>query len=154
MKIEYLIDNTDFMEEVTGWIYDEFIDNIREDVTYEDVVSSFESSKKDELPIRLIAIEDGRCIGTISLIENDLKGSEYTPWLAAIYVDIPYRNNKIGEQLIERVKKITGDLGYRELYLRTEHAREYYRKLGWQYVESGIDEYGLELEIYKFILTE
>jgi GNAT superfamily N-acetyltransferase len=77
---------------------------------------------------------------------------EYTPWLAGLYVDESYRGEKIGVQLIERVKDIAKELGYDELYLRTEHASNYYRRLKWQFVESCYDDYDLKPDVFKVAL--
>ena len=139
----------DFAEEVAGWLYNEFIKDIRLGISYEQKLASIKMCGKNELPIRLIALIDDKCVGTVSLVQNDLRGCDYTPWLASLYVDVPYRKQKIGEQLVERVKDITRELGYTELYLRTEHAGNYYRRLGWQYIGSQKDEFGLVPEIFK-----
>jgi N-acetylglutamate synthase-like GNAT family acetyltransferase len=78
---------------------------------------------------------------------------DYTPWLAAVYVDKAYRRNKIGEQLIDSAKIIAKELGYNELYLRTEQASHYYRKLGWQFIESCEDDFNLKTDVFKFVLV-
>jgi len=152
MKIDYLTDNIVFAEVVAGWIYNEFIKGIKTDQSYETVLSSIKICYKTELPIRLIAIIDNKCVGTVSIVQNDLRCREYTPWLAALYVDERFRKNKIGQQLIQRVISITASLGYKELYLRTEHASNYYRKLGWQFVEACDDDYNLKPDVFKLLL--
>jgi GNAT superfamily N-acetyltransferase len=133
---------------VAAWIYNEFIKGIRAGVTYESVELAIASCHKTTLPVRLIALQDGQCVGTVSLVSDDLKGSGYTPWLAALYVDKPFRSQKIAEGLIERVKDIMAELGYDKLYLRTEHAAEYYRKRGWTYIETREDEFGLKPSVF------
>jgi GNAT superfamily N-acetyltransferase len=154
MRIEYLADNMDYAGEVATWRYKEFIEGIRSGVTYEQVLSSVKNSKKAEFPICLVAVEDGRCVGTISIVHNDLKFRDYTPWLASLYVDPPYRKRKIGELLVGRIMDIARDMGYGELYLRTEHASGYYRKLNWEFVESCEDEFGLVPDVFKKSLAE
>jgi N-acetylglutamate synthase-like GNAT family acetyltransferase len=95
-----------------------------------------------------------KCVGTIAIVQNDLKCRDYTPWLASLYVDKPFRNNKIGEQLIDKIKNVAAEgLGYSELYLRTEHAGDYYRRLGWQFVESCVDEYGVNTDVFRIMVT-
>ena len=152
MKIEYLCDNIIFADDVAAWIYNEFIKGIKTDRSYESVLSAIKNCSKTELPIRLVAMADNKCVGTVSIVQNDLKCREYTPWLASLYVDVPFRKNKIGEQLIDRVKDIAKGLGYSELYLRTEHASGYYRRLGWQFVESCDDDYNLKPDVFKLTL--
>jgi predicted N-acetyltransferase YhbS len=152
MNIEYLNDNMGFAEQVAEWIYNEFIKEKRSSISYEQVLSSVKTCHKNELPVRLIAKADGRCVGTVAIVQNDLKYSDYSPWLAALYVDEAERKNKIGEKLVEHVKAVVKELGYSEVYLRTEHAGNYYRRLGWQFVESSVDEFNLKPDIFKFAL--
>jgi len=153
MKIEYLADHPEFMETVATWRYKEFIEGIRLGISYEQVLAAVKNCKISEFPICLAAIEDGVCAGTVSIVHNDLRYRDYTPWLASLYVDPAYRNRKIGERLIERVKDIAREMGYGELYLRTEHASGYYRKLGgWAFVESCEDEFGLVPDVFKTAL--
>jgi GNAT superfamily N-acetyltransferase len=149
MQIEYLCDNKQYVDIVVKWIYNEFIDGIRYGISYEKVEESFRNRKKESLPITVVAIENKVCIGVASLVVNDLKVKEYAPWLAGLYVDKEYRNKGIGKVLVEEIQSIASRLGYDILYLRTEHASEYYKNLGWEFVERLIDEFGLETNIFK-----
>jgi len=151
MKIEYLCDNIHFAETVAKWIYNEFIAGIRDGYSYDDCLAKRKNCHKEQLPIILIAIDDDRCIGTISLVANDLKCRDYTPWLAGLYVDPQFRNKGVGEQLIERVKEIARQLGYKELYLRTEHASGYYKKLGWEFIENCQDDFNLKPDVFRWV---
>ena len=152
MQIEYLTDYNNFTEQAAEWIYREFIQGIQHGVSYEQILNAFHECHKTKLPIRLVALENGRCVGTVSIVKNDLNCRVYTPWLAALYVDESRRGNKIGEGLIDRVKQIAKELGHDELYLRTEHASNYYRRLGWQFVESCDDDYDLKPDVFKIKL--
>lgn len=149
MQIEYLWDNKQYVDIVVKWIYNEFIDGIRPGIFYEEIEESFRNRKKESLSITVVAVENEVCVGVASLVVNDLKAKEYTPWLAGLYVDKEYRSKGIGKALIEEIQFIARRLGYDILYLRTEHAAEYYKKLGWEYVERLIDEFGLETNIFK-----
>jgi len=139
MIIDYLCDHIGYVDTVARWIYDEFVSGIISGHSYEDVLASVKRCNKQELPIRLVALAEENCVGTVSIVINDLKCRDYTPWLAALYVDKEFRNQKIGERLIDAVKDICVASGYNEVYLRTEHASDYYRRLGWQYVETCED---------------
>jgi len=154
MKIEYLCDDMGFVETIAKWTYDEFVDGIRIGLSYEDILRAKKICHKQELPIRLVALVDGVCVGTISIVYNDLECRNYTPWLASLYVDEQFRNQGIAVQLIDSVKGIAVQLGYKELFLRTEHASDYYRRLGWQFVETCEDEFGLKPDVFKLNLCE
>jgi len=149
MEIKYLCDHLIYADTVAKWNYDEFVKGIKVDRTYESTLSSIKNCRKLEFPIRLVAIIDNKCVGTVSIVFNDLKCRDYTPWLASLYVEKAYRKQKIGQKLINHVKKIAAELGYGELYLRTEHASDYYRKLGWEFVESCEDDYNLKPDVFK-----
>jgi len=148
MKIEFLCDEIQHAPAVTRWIFNEWVKHRVSDMTYEQLLGRIQNCHKDKFPIRLVALIDGKCVGTIALVENDLKGKSHTPWLAALYIDPDYRNQKIGMQLTERLKAVAKELGYKELYLRTETASDYYRKLGWEFVESYKDK-DLTPDVFK-----
>jgi len=137
-------------DKMAKWIYDEFIHNIRRGVSYEDVRKRFAGCKPGRMPLRFAAFLDGACAGTVSLVKNDLLYREYGPWLSSLYVDPVFRNRRIGRKLIETVKSAAWDLGYDALYLRTEFAAGYYRKLGWDFVEQCSDEFGLLPEVFRW----
>jgi len=153
MTIEYLCDHINYAETVAKWIFDEFIDGIKEDTSYTNVLSSIKKCQKLELPITLIALAETQCVGTVSIVFNDLRCRNYTPWLGALYVNKDFRNRKIGEKLIDRVKTIVAELGYKELFLRTEHASAYYKKLGWEFIETCDDDYNLKPDVFKWTLV-
>ena len=152
MRIEYLYDNIEFAETTAKWCYDEFIFGIRDDLSYQDVLKETKICYKDKLPVRLIAIDEGDCTGMVSIVDNDLQCRDYTPWLAALYVKKECRSRGIGELLIESVKQITKDMGYSELYLKTEHTSGYYYRLGWEFVESCEDNFDLVPDVFKVSL--
>jgi len=151
VRVDFLCDNLEFAEIVSTWIFDEWIKPRRNDLPKEQLIERIKISYKDRFPIRLIAMQDNRCVGTIALVENDLanKCRDYLPWLSALYVDEKYRGQGIAEKLITRVKEIAKQLGYKELYLRTETASEYYRNRRWQYVETVNDNFNLRPDIFK-----
>ena len=153
VKIEYLSDYPEYTQTVAKWLYNEFGRNIRPGLTPDKVLAKVQDTHKTKLPICLIALTDNKCVGTISIVINDLQCRTYIPWLASLYVDPAYRKNKIGALLVDRVKEIVKELGYSELYLRTEFAGDYYRARDWQYVEACLDdEYQLETNVFKFVL--
>lgn len=66
-----------------------------------------------------------------------------------MYVSPYYRGQGIAEELINRVQEVVKGLRFKTLYLRTENASEYYRRLGWEYVHKTHDEKGQETEVFK-----
>ena len=153
MKIINLTGNAEYAACCAQWIYDEFIKGIKTSRTYEDVLEAYRISFETELPVRLAAVYGGKCIWTVSLVHNDLRCRDYTPWLASLYVDKEHRGNKTGERLVLEIMNKAKDLGYKELYLRTEHASGYYKRLGWTFVERCEDDHGLVPDVFKHALV-
>ena len=152
MKFEYLFENQEYIPLVATWLYKEFIENIKPDISLENVVQKLHSHKKQEFPITIIAKDEDQCIGTVSLFENDFKGMEFKPWLAALVVDTQHRGTGIGKGLITEITNIALNMGYKKLYLRTEHATNYYKKLGWLFVDKRTDEFGIDTEIFLKVI--
>ena len=149
MEIKFLVDYPEHVEMVSNWIYKEFIEGIRAGISYELILKSCGARNKDSLPISLIALKNNICVGTISLFENDLKERrDLSPWLGALYVDKEFRNQGIAKQLIDRIIEIAKEMKKDKIYLRTEHASEYYKKLGWIFVLKTIDGFNLNTEVY------
>ncbi|MCL1795824.1 MAG: GNAT family N-acetyltransferase [Clostridia bacterium] len=152
VRMAYLCDHLHFAEEIAMWVYREFIEGIKDGVAYEQVLASMRNCRRDALPVRFVAIADGKCVGSVSLVDNDLRRRDDSPWLAALYVDEPYRKMKIGARLVECAQEAARELGYKALFLRTEHASGYYRKLGWRFVGTFDDDYSLKPDVFRFDL--
>lgn len=149
MQIQNIVDNPQFIEVVSKWIYTEFFENIRHGISYDEILADFSSRTKGKIPFTFVAIENGICIGAVSLFSNDLKErTDLTPWLGSLYVSTDYRNRGIAKQLMDKVIETCRGLGYEILYLRTEHTSKYYIKLGWILIYNTIDEFGLETEVF------
>lgn len=141
------------INQVADWIYNEFIKGHIPDCSHSDLVSSIEDRKVSKIPMTLICLKDDKCIGTISIFSNDLcKLQQFTPWLAALYVDEKYRKQGVAKILMAEVENIVLKLGYSKLYLRTETAGEYYSKLGWNKFIDITDENGIFTSVYEKVI--
>jgi predicted N-acetyltransferase YhbS len=149
IRLENLLDHKDKIHIVARWLYNEFCCN-KKDVTMEYVIERLENRKRGEIPLSILALINNIPVGVVSIFKNDLKPREdLTPWLAGLYVDKEYRNQGIAKLLITEVIEIGKKLGYDKIYLRTEHAAEYYKKLEWQFVENTVDEYGQQTTVFQ-----
>jgi predicted N-acetyltransferase YhbS len=153
MVIDLLSNQTDYVNDISNLIYNEFVVGTGSEMTFDEVFSYFSNTHSDRFPITLIAREENECIGTVSIFENDLKKREiYTPWLASLYTKPEHRNKGVGQRLVSETLKVVKELGYKEIFLRTENASDYYRNRGWIFVETISDEKGQEVDILKFVL--
>ncbi|KPB06283.1 GNAT family N-acetyltransferase [Bacillus sp. CHD6a] len=155
MHIDFLSNHPQKIKEVSEMIYQEFVLKTESGLTFDDVVKHFSNTKHNEFPITLVALENGECLGTVSIFENDLKiRGMYRPWLASLYTKPEYRSIGIGQRLVARTIDVAKDLGFKELYLRTEDSSDYYRKLGWTFVETVSDGKNENIDVFKINCME
>ncbi|SFS77500.1 GNAT family N-acetyltransferase [Paenibacillus sp. BC26] len=106
---------------------------------YQQAVAKFtqRSLNNNCLPLALVAIEDSLPVGSVSLIENELYShSHLSPWVATLFVSSHYRGKGIGLRLMQEIELVASkSLGFKRLFLYTDSAAEYYRKINWQVVE-------------------
>lgn len=135
---------------VAGWIYAEFIDGIRAGITLAEITAALQGRQPTALPLTYVGVIGETCVGTVSLVENDLRARpDLTPWLASLFVPPAHRGQGIAQQLIDKATATAADLGFPALYLRTEHTAAYYVRLGWQRIDATVDEFGLFTEVFQ-----
>ncbi len=105
----------------------------------EDFISAFEQrTTVHTIPETFVAVENNTPIGMASLVEHDmLTRMDLSPWLAAVYVDLEFRNRGVGSGLVRSVMQEAGVLGLDRLYLFTPDRMSFYRRLGWERVEQS-----------------
>lgn len=92
------------------------------------------------VPTVFVAHEGTIFAGAASLIVNDLdERPQYTPWMAAVWVEPEFRSQKIGARLVEAGVQAAFAAGRRRVYLcaRKERA-SYYDQLGWTRIEENV----------------
>lgn len=148
IKIQNLLLYPQHIEMVANWIYQEFGKG-NPDRTLEYVINRFKNRNLNKIPISLIALIDNKCVGVVSIFDNDLETRpELTPWLAGLYVNPNCRCKGVADKLITGVLEICKNINYNTVFLRTEHTSDYYKKHGWTFVEYTTDENGLETSVF------
>ena len=139
IQIDYLAKHPEWIDTLTGWFFDEW-PAYYADKSTEDVAESFRQRLNvDRIPLTLIAHHDGEVIGTVSLKEHDMDiRKNFSPWLAALYVALPYRRRGIGTLLIESGLSEARRLGLSHLYLWTPQLEPFYLKRGWSILERTV----------------
>lgn len=92
------------------------------------------------LPIALVAHEGATFLGTSSVIASDLEElPQYTPWVAAVWVDPQHRERRIGRALVARAASDVFDLGINRVYLcAAKLRRNFYVRQGWVPIEEDV----------------
>ncbi|MHC2364148.1 GNAT family N-acetyltransferase [Rhizobium leguminosarum] len=92
------------------------------------------------IPLALIAHEQGRYLGSVLLIENDLDDRpQYSPWIAALWVEPEMRRNGIAAKLMDSARKEASTSGHTVCYLCATHNNSpYYIARGFTQIESDV----------------
>lgn len=92
------------------------------------------------IPQTLVAQSpDGRLLGSVSLIRDDLPSRpDLNPWLASLLVLPEHRGSGIGQKLVRAAESVFATLGERTFYAFTEHAAGFFLRLGFERLGNGM----------------
>ena len=139
MKVVPLVERPDLVEQVSAWGFAEW-GHLNPGQTLEERTARIRGKMNvDRVPIAFVALdEEGRIVGTASLIFDDLEGDPRNPWLASVFVRPEHRKKGIASALVRTVEDAARRLGYSRLYLFTSSAPALYAGLGWQALEQRV----------------
>jgi len=98
--------------------------------------------QQDVIPKTFVAFAVGELVGCVSLVNYTYRSSERMPkvssptpvWLTNLFVLEHYREQGIGNTLIETAKQYAKTLGLNELWLSATDYTDYYQRRGWEIV--------------------
>jgi predicted N-acetyltransferase YhbS len=128
--IAHLFEYPEHRALVARWIYGEFwtTSNVHTPQSLERLLR--QATIPDEIPMSILALDDGVPVGTVNLIENDDDNRAHLrPWLAALYVVPSHRGRGIGSLLVGELAKRASALGINTVYLGTDNPG-FYEQLG------------------------
>ena len=139
IQIDYLAKHSEWIGTLANWFLAEW-PIYYADKSVEDIAESFgQRLNTDRLPLTLVAHHDGELVGTVSLKKHDMDiRKKFSPWLAALYVSLPYRRQRVGTLLIESGLREARLLSLSHLYLWTPQLAPFYLKLGWSILERVV----------------
>lgn len=95
----------------------------------EDIVQDLRENYMDAT---YVGLENGELVGTVALLDQDLKArSDLGPWATCLYVRPPYRNMGYGRELLDHVGR-----GTTYLWCSNPRERDMYQRWGFSLVEE------------------
>lgn len=133
MRIEFLADHLHLAPTLARWHADEW-SSLVPDWSYEPALAELLThTRRDTVPLTLVAIDGSEVLGSASLVTEDLPGWEHlTPWLASVFVSPATRGQGVGTQLVCEAARTAQRLGVARLHLFTPGQADFYRRLGWR----------------------
>lgn len=114
---------------------------------YEDCITA-SLTTDSPLPRWYLLMRGDFIIGSFGLIMNDfISRQDLYPWFCALYVEESERGLNLSRKLISHGVSEAGRLGFKNLYLSTNH-ENYYEKSGWKHIAYGYHPWGKE-KIYE-----
>jgi predicted N-acetyltransferase YhbS len=133
MRIDYLPDDIRIVRQVAAWLYGEW-GHLNPGSTLDNAVLRLSRQGRGRtLPLVLVAFEDGRPVGRVSLVFYDMKWrQDLTPWLASVWVLPAYRRRGVASALCQRARVEARRLRLGRIYLFTRDKMRFYETLGWK----------------------
>jgi len=147
IEIKYLKDKPELIDKISDINYNlwnEFYSDGKDDEinNLEDYKNYVKNNylNTDKIPIYLIALDDDRYIGSITITNDDFPDlPRDKKWLTELYVIPEYRNKGIGKLLIKKAKEVCNSLNFEGVYLSClEELIFYYKKLGFHFIDKYI----------------
>ena len=93
---------------------------------------------KDKLTFGIVLINnDNNIVGfCVFKIENLKKYPEFYPWLSDVIILKEYRGKGYGKMLLQYGENLLKELGYNIIYVWTDQAPNFYKKLGFSYKQE------------------
>jgi N-acetylglutamate synthase-like GNAT family acetyltransferase len=99
-----------------------------------------ENMAPEPIPFALVAHDGETFLGTASVIVSDLDDRpQYTPWVAAVWVEPKFRQQQVGRTLVARAAADAFALGINRVYLCAPKVRSnFYLRQGWAPLEEEV----------------
>ena len=137
IEIVTLFDRPEFIPLVARWNWEEWSDLLPCDSCEAFADDLRAHTRRDGVPITFLALDGDMPVGTTSLIADDLEmRPDLTPWFASLYVIPSQRGRGLGTMLVRHAVHMARTFGIETLYLYTPGQETFYRRLGWEFVET------------------
>ncbi len=129
MKIVKLRENPAMKEGMAQWFHEKW--GIPLEAYLESMAQCL--AEPNGVPQWYVAVEAGRIIGGLGVIENDFHDrKDLTPNVCAVYVEETHRCRGIAGELLNFACEDMKQLGCETVYLLTDHTG-FYERYGWEF---------------------
>jgi RimJ/RimL family protein N-acetyltransferase len=96
--------------------------------------------KGDRIPFAIVAHDGDEFLGSTLAIASDLdQRPQYSPWVAAVWVEPQHRLKQVGRSLVGHAAKTLFARGFERVYLcSSTNRRDFYTRQGWVPIEESI----------------
>lgn len=129
-KIIRIMDKPEIKEQAAWWFHEKW------SVPIAAYMESMEEclAKKNPVPQWYVAMEDGRIIGGLGVIENDFHDrKDLAPNVCAVYTEEDQRRKGVAGALLNYACADMKGKGIGTLYLITDHT-SFYERYGWEFL--------------------
>ena len=138
IELKLLIDCPQHLSLLARLWHEEIIRHWHSDVLIEQTTKNLaQHLNREQLPISIVALHEHIPVGMACLRDNTLGIQPgIMPWLGSLVVEPAYRENGIGEMLIEAVKIQAQSFDHNALHLLSIEKKlsNWYRNLGWKII--------------------
>ncbi len=94
-------------------------------------------TREEGLPIGYAFYDDDKLVGFCTLQKENLKKyPEIYPWISSVMIFDEYRRLGYGTKMLQEIADKAKELGYQKVYLWTDQAPEFYKKIGYTYLQK------------------
>ena len=107
----------------------------------------------EQFPFAIVAHDGERYVGSALGIASDMdERPQYTPWVAAVWVEPEYRGQSVGRSLVSFATQTCFKQGFEQIHLCARAARnDFYVRQGWIPIEHEVGEKQLTVFIKEKI---
>jgi len=138
-----------YLLQLATWHHNEWL-HLNPDSSLDERVARYQQSILDSgLPEIFIACDNDKLLGSVTLDKSDMDTRPYfTPWLASLFVEPSSRTQGVASKLIQYCLSYAKEKNYKNVYLFTEYQTEFYKKCGWNFVET-LEYRGAEVDLMR-----
>jgi N-acetylglutamate synthase-like GNAT family acetyltransferase len=130
----------EFFDTVVNRVWNEWWKQRGHSIEY--ATDRLHSCLNDELlPFALVAHTGRMFMGSALVIVSAaiVDRPQYTPWVAAVWVDPEYRNHGVGSSLVNSSVRCSSAADIKQIYLAATRERCcFYQRLGWTTIEENL----------------